>query len=816
MKIENTIGGIIPITPIYNKPEPCRWINPFDLNFTNLFPNPNEQAADGHMDDWLITAGTYAAAAYATGGIGFIVGGALTYLSARYICTYTFIFSPQEYYAWKVENTAPVQGDGSYSAEVPSIDNMPYYFHCNPAYKPAALQFINASASGLGRSWGYPGPTSPLCTQGINSMYQMPEMVNKVAIGIQQGLAADTKQFFGTYSKSYGSQKDYTQVLELSPFDKATPGQNGSWHVAYYRLSDSSPRARICAGIVSLPIPLEIGCTRTSIMYDYVALPSSMQDFINGTRCKYLHDMRGDLYYLGSSTILLDSLTVGKKDPLGYSGFAMSKFLRSDLHFTSNVVGCIKDILVKKFVGDPTKPSQQNYFQLLQSQISPIIYAVFVLYVSLLGIKIISNNQPPSRGEAILYFVKLAVVAYFILGDGWYSRDKARPGLFTPLVYASDQIADLFMQAFNTNDVAGLCRFKYNNQNLLGETEVPIGAATVFNNNLASSSTSSGLTPTPGFDIAPNPIVKLSVWDLLDCHIANYMTFGSCDYSLGGLTPIWLIPICILSVGYGTLLMILCLIYVVMVFLVVFRFAHIYVISLISIAILILVSPIFLCFWLFQPTKQPFDAWLKMLLTNILYPALLFGFLALMLASFNAVYYGKLNSTPGNPQDFWAACTNPDGSYVDSMFCTSIITYTDKGSDICKVGWASIMRQKVVKDLDIGITHLKVPSFGQDGAGSFVKPLTLLAVIAIIFYHFSNEVISFMSSLLSAPSLASYSRGRVNVLSNATTAASTAIGAATTVAKSAYKSGAKEFNKASQSVNRSLESIGNRNNDNQP
>lgn len=776
-------------SPIYGAN--CRVVNPSDFKMTNIALRKGQKPGPDHMNDWLayglgIQGGALLVMGAATGGIGLALTAAAEALAALYICAYTWVFTPPEYYAWRNNISIDAPNTTRATSSLLDTSELPYYFHCDPLYVPSAESQILDTGQTIqqlvfGRTWGYPGPVSSLCAHGASSAHQMPDMVAKIAVGVQDGFLSDAALAFGKYSYDLAGMKSQTYTAEISPNDDMK-WVHGVGIVAYYKITQDNPPLKICAGIATLPVPIEIGCTTASIMNDYADLPSYLQQYVNSTRCKYMHDMRTDLASLANSSVLLSSSTVPQKDADNYSGLPVSKFLRSDMHFTSNTIGCIKDLLVKKFVGTPGSTAK-NYIQLLQAQIAPMVYAVFVLYVSLLGIKIISSTNPPSRGEWIMYVLKLAIIAYFILGDGWYSTNTNRPGLFKPLVNFSDQIADFFMQAQVANDYLGLCRFKYNGKNLLGENEVSVSAATLVSSltlpasaasvTSGASTTTSGLIPTAGFDFSNTPqVVKLSVWDLVDCRIANYLTMGSCDYTASGLMAIWFIVLALFS-AYGVLVMLLSFIYALMLFLVVFRFAHIFILSMLTIGVLVFVSPIFLCFGLFQQTKSIFESWVKQILGFILYPALLFGFLVLMLATFDAVYYGNVNINKSNPQDFRAACKG-----VSSAFCQTILNFTQPGDDVCQMNWTrAIKGLPQVNSTSTGqnpiamIKSFSLSLFGNfwyltnDAMKIYATELGKLVLIAVIFYHFMDEIVNFMAVMLGILDIGQYARGRANLIS---------------------------------------------------
>ncbi len=78
------------------------------------------------------------------------------------------------------------------------------------------------------------------------------------------------------------------------------------------------------------------------------------------------------------------------------------------------------------------------------------------------------------------------------------------------------------------------------------------------------------------------------------------------------------------------------------------RALHIFLVSTIAIAILILVSPLTITAILFQKTKNIFDGWLKQLLGFIIQPVILFAYLAIFIAVMDYSIYGIRHDLPDN------------------------------------------------------------------------------------------------------------------------------------------------------------------------
>jgi type IV secretion system protein VirB6 len=85
---------------------------------------------------------------------------------------------------------------------------------------------------------------------------------------------------------------------------------------------------------------------------------------------------------------------------------------------------------------------------------------------------------------------------------------------------------------------------------------------------------------------------------------------------------------------------------------------EIYIVSLVVIALLVFISPIFIPMALFSATNGYFKAWLGELISVSLFPVILFGFIALMLAVFDRFYFGDCQSPS-------VSCTTyPFGTYA--------------------------------------------------------------------------------------------------------------------------------------------------------
>ena len=546
------------------------------------------------------------------------------------------------------------------------------------------------------------------------------------------------------------------------------PGSSKNIHLAFkaysfYRVSKENSTVEICAANPYTTPPMMIGCTSTSPPYE------ERQEFFgnnySNTRCLYFSGGRKDLKALGAK--IEQDETIPAQDNIGKVVPPIARFLKSDLHITSTIVGCVKDILAKVFLNaDVSEKSnvttnRTGMLGYIQDKLRTVVLAALTLYLTVIGIQLMSSAQVPDRGKIIMYAVKFALVIYFTTPAAWYQKHEGKiTGIYPTIIESSDIISGWFLQTLVKNDPMGYCsNTSILGKELLQDQEIP------------ASGECNGVVPKPG-QLLPtcnafsDNVIKLSVWDLVDCKLANYFNLGSCNYGLVGMFVFWFISTSLLAGVTGFLLSIILLIYVVLMMKVIFKFAHITILSLFVLTILVTISPLIIVFSLFEPTKGIFDEWCKMLLGYILYPALLLAFVAFMLSTLDAVYYGDLQlneaafKTEGwksrntdNPQDnpLAIAC---DG--VDSVFCTSVRQYGGNPCNRSAVSWAN----ENVKTTNFVL--FKAHTLSSTSTKAYFIGMVKMMLFAFLFYFFIESVSSFLAFLVSVSDLGGAASGGVS------------------------------------------------------
>lgn len=657
-----------------------------------------------------------------------IVAAGISYGVMTDACASMYVMAPHEVVNKNLGNKCTDVGDKVVwpDSAITNID-VPYFFHCDPRYDPnTGASIPNNKQEWIGRTLGYAGSASAMCNNSklSSQMSFMKNSVNSIYVASYSWLERIW----------YSNWKPCESGIRGSDPKKVIPGEDSVYVYpanveAYYRVNPTSGKIQICAAAPYFFIPIRIGCTTTAPPGDEVNIDPFLLNYVQDTRCAYLIKPREDLQSLGSS------LSAPAHNPV-------KKFLMSELHITSTVVGCIKDMLIKIFVKSPNVQvvnGPKPFFQVFQERMKQIVSAALVLFATLLGIKIMTSGQPPQRAEMIMYAIKFALVIYFALGPGFYEvKNNQVEGLFPSLMQVPDELANIFLEAQNVNDPGQYCYFPYKQGNLLGENEVGVSE---FGGGVVATEGSRG-----------NGFVKMTVWDLVDCKMVNYLTLGSCDYSLSGMLSAWFTSASLLSSKIGVILAIVSFFYTLFVLMTMFKFAHIFILCMFTVTILIFLAPIFLLFMLFDATKNITTQWFKWILAYLIYPALLFAFVALIFATFDAVFYGNVQvagNTSANGVDYKAACAG-----IDSVFCKTqeLIGYVNS----CEGG---TITAKLIEKKEPIEGAGKFNALKDSIAEAYFNGMLKMLLFAFLFYLFLDSVTSFMAIMLGVVGMGDVAKG---------------------------------------------------------
>jgi type IV secretory pathway VirB6-like protein len=457
---------------------------------------------------------------------------------------------------------------------------------------------------------------------------------------------------------------------------------------AFYYFNENASRINLCIG-TNILIPMVLGCTGVAPPISNLVVDYNLANYIAGTRCEYLITGRTDLQSLGRNL------------PDG----SFARFLQSDMHVTSTVVGCIQDLLARSIVPYQTGMTMQTpYFSELQASLNNIVVSALVLYLVVTGIKIIGSPQPMKRTEIIMTLFKYAMVVFFATSDVWstgtYFGSGSDAGLYKAMMRIPETIGSIFMDALSSVDYLGRCTMptaglglgddwpatapsfdladylstfatEPNGMTFTVPTSTPCtnGSNPLYTSNNTPSGSYNANLPQPGVvyqttgvvSSSNGCVVRTTIWDLIDCKVVNYLNFGNCKYSYADFILIWMIGASGIAMfvdqmtiiatqglsGISATEMMLHPLFffsfsivLTMIFLVIFKYVHIFLISAFIVTVLVLIAPIMMVFSLFGATKAMFQKWYKLMLGYLIYPGLLFAFFCLMMTAMDALFFG--------------------------------------------------------------------------------------------------------------------------------------------------------------------------------
>lgn len=458
--------------------------------------------------------------------------------------------------------------------------------------------------------------------------------------------------------------------------------------------------------------------------------------------------------------------------PLSPACYGASTHSQSPFNFSGQAFECLTGSLNNIFfqknscgnVSNQVDTNLLSSFPSFQNALRVGIGAAMIIYMIFFGVRLALGEEKISLSNLSMAAIKLILVTYFAVGLG-------------PLQYVNNQL-----QSTNngTTDVA---------LPILNEAMVDF-AQIVFNAGGAQ-----GLCAFDGTKYADG-YAYYSLFDAIDCRIAYYLGMQMMSSKIDGATSSgstasgtewsWNIqsssgPATIgltnteffgffwmlfgLLLGGNFVILIFSLVFLIVFLGIVLHFISSFLICVITLYVMIYVSPIFVTFALFNRTKGYFDSWLKILVSCALQPAILAGFLALVITMFDSGMYNTcefnrytVDTSTNSLSTFVLVIPNGDTACQESVGYKMMRYYQGDGWDSFGLLLFTIHFINVFSD--------QIMSIGD---------MTALGLLCIIFYFFSGTMSDFASELTGGPNM-----------KGVTVSASGAIGKIIDKAKEAY------------------------------
>jgi type IV secretion system protein VirB6 len=327
-----------------------------------------------------------------------------------------------------------------------------------------------------------------------------------------------------------------------------------------------------------------------------------------------------------------------------YDGRSKSQSLFS---FSGLTIHCLRDTLNKVFyVGDECPRLEEDLafsmlqpFPVFQDIMKRAVRAALILYVLVYGFKLAMNGEHAHLDKVAMFIIKFILVTYFAVGLGGSSPasgtndlQNGMTGFALPILV--EVTTDFTEMAFYAGGSQGLCNFDVNKYE-------------------------------SGYEF-------YKIWDAIDCRIGYYLGMqilynmaavltsvsghveesvgNAIDFGAGGgdglqvLSDVglfsYLTVIFGMFMGGQIMIVAMGLFFVVFFISVLMYFITVYLVCIVSLYVLAYISPIFITFALFDRTKPYFDSWLKVVISCTLQPAVIGGFIAILLTVYDSAIYG--------------------------------------------------------------------------------------------------------------------------------------------------------------------------------
>ncbi len=445
-----------------------------------------------------------------------------------------------------------------------------------------------------------------LCTNYLMIAYRA-EMIGKFASSLVNGAPSwdslanmiDSSKYTQLFHNKHDGDWGIYGDIPLGPVSPVFP-----WKVIVHG-------DRICVETISFIGWMHVGCK-------YIAEP-----FPKSVYGSFFHNDSDPSHVPSDMADYLDCATSGG---CAYRAEAASK---APISISATIMECIREMLTKLLIsknvcnigsvhqGDSIDRTSSVFYQ-FQVNMHRTVMALLTLYVMFIGFKILLAGEAiPKTGELVMYVLKLVLVIYFSVGiniNGGSTRFDGMTTLVFPLLMgAASEISVWVMNA----TPSGLCKF------LPSEYPADLG--------------------------------YLSLWDALDCKVIHYIGIDAIMTAFQGQNsgdPLgYSIPpyvfLLIPALYFKQInLVILALSYPLVVMSLAAYLVNSFAVCMIAITILGILAPLYVPMALFQQTKGYFEGWYTLMISFVLQPVVVIGFMTLMFALYDMGFYGTCKYIP--------------------------------------------------------------------------------------------------------------------------------------------------------------------------
>ncbi len=376
-------------------------------------------------------------------------------------------------------------------------------------------------------------------------------------------------------------------------------------------------------------------------------------EIVESSLCLMMPTSRGKLpvicrNYNDSSTVTGIEQQVCQN--LGTSCYDGASKSQSLLSFSGITVHCVRQTLDKVFYTGNSCIGQEDdiHFTLLspfpyfQEAMKTAVRGALILYVMIYGFKIVLNGEYVHLNKVAMFILKFIFVVYFSIGLGQYQDQNGRTvshnGMTeTVLPMLLQMTSDFTEMVFLSGGSQGLCSYDasryeagYEFYKVWDAIDCRVGY--YFGMQLLYNIASAGFLGSGSTSAYGN--------------IGNVANFGNPGTDgIDALKKPGMLTFFVVMFGFfmaGNVVIVLCgMIFGVVFLSVIFYFLNVYLVSMVTLYVMMYISPIFVPMLLFERTKAYFDSWVKIVVSCALQPAVVGGFIAMLLTMYDSIFYGN-------------------------------------------------------------------------------------------------------------------------------------------------------------------------------
>ncbi len=378
--------------------------------------------------------------------------------------------------------------------------------------------------------------------------------------------------------------------------------------------------------------------------------------------------------------------------------------------------------------------SGESFFVRIQKLLQNTIRMALSVAIMFFGVSVLIAGSALTKKQMIPLMVKIAFVMYFATGNEWQNW------VVNGIIDSSAQLSDMM---FRTDAMTGTT-VTSSTTNADGQLVNTYATdAQIDQNKLDGCQfpryNYADTNDDTKYDIKAYPPGKdyIRVWDTLDCKISRALGYGI-EVSVPNL--VMMIVGGFFTGGAGVVFLIATFAFAFFLIAITIRALHIFIMSIVSIIILLYVSPIMVTMVMFSKTKGMFESWWKNILGFALQPMILFMYMGILLTFFDTVLMGDVTFI-GDGKNVPKQVVCSGAAVNTSIYC--IFNPPISGSD------GAVKTYDKLKMLGIGLPILT--SINQAKIGSLMKASILFFVLMSLL----DKISGLASTLVGGATLSS-------------------------------------------------------------